>query len=90
MEENQQPSFVALKIDRTHIYYECPTCFTKYKKDGTPTMKSKNVIHKHGSCGELHNRIEHRSHHHCWNFPKNTLTYSSCYIIINDDTIRED
>jgi hypothetical protein len=84
-----QPEFIALKIDSSHIYYRCPDCFTKYKKDGTPYKNAKNLIHKHGSCNDLSNRIEHRSHHRAWNFPNNNETYSSCYIIINEDTERE-
>lgn len=81
-------TFVASKIDETYIYYKCPFCFTKYKKNGEPYRTAKNVIHKHGSCGDLSNRTEHRSHHKCWNHPANRITYDSCYIIINDETER--
>jgi len=44
---------VATKVDETHIQFECPRCV--YRK--------KPVIHYHGSCGQFHNRVEHRVAH---------------------------
>ena len=58
----------ATKIDEIHFFYECPLCFKQ---------------HFHGSCGELHNRIESRGAH-CplgGNF--------NVDIIINDKTVRD-
>ncbi len=86
--DSEIPTFCALRVDHTHIYYKCPTCFTKYKKNGEPYKTAKHVIHRHGSCNDLSNRTEHRSHHKCYNNPSNTSTYESCNIIINDDTER--
>lgn len=85
---NEFPIFEAFKVDSNHIYYKCPTCFTKYKKDGTPYSSAKPVVHKHGSCGDLSNRIEHRSHHKTWNFPNNKKCYESCNISITNNTLR--
>ena len=81
-------TLVESKIDKRHIYYKCPTCVSRYNKDGKPSKNSKPVYHKHGSSGELHNRVEHRSHHKVYNFPKNQETYSTICIIINDETKR--
>ena len=86
MSEIDIPKFVALKVDKTHIYYKCPVCFTKYKKDGTPYKTAKNVVHRHGSSGDLSNREEHRSHHKTYNFPQGNLTYNNVCIVINDET----
>jgi hypothetical protein len=83
---NNTPTFVATRVDRTHIYYKCPVCFTKYKKNGQPYANAKNVIHKHGSCGDLSNRIEHRAHHRTYNYPEGRLTYNNVCIIIDDTT----
>jgi len=47
-------------INQTHFCYTCKYCFTRYRKDGTPSLRAKNVIHFHGSCGDLSNRIEQR------------------------------
>ncbi len=75
---------VASKINKTHIFIKCPYCFSKYKKNGEPYKSSKNIIHLHGSCGDLSNRVEHRSHH------SNRCNHNNFdwKIIINDDTIR--
>ena len=73
----------AKSVDKVHIRFECPFCWSKYKKNGEPTKNAKKVIHLHGSCGELHNRIEHRGAH-CINNKYN----GSFNIIINDDTAR--
>ena len=73
----------AFKIDKTHIYIKCPYCFTKYKKNGQPYKTAKNLIHLHGSTGDLTNRIETRSHHS--NTCNNNFTWN---IAITDNTIR--
>jgi hypothetical protein len=58
----------AKKIDSKHIYFTCPYCRTKYKKDGTPTLRSKPVVHKHGNFNpDFSNRIEHRTGHCIYN-----------------------
>ena len=75
---------VAYKINKTHIFVKCPFCFSKYKKNGEPYKTARNLIHLHGSCGDLSNRIEHRCHHS--NNNKNKFEWE---IEINDYTIRE-
>ena len=79
---------VADKVDETHIYYECPCCWTiqggrvvnspirgyGFYKSARPT------IHKHGSGGSWKNRIEYRGTH-C-----NYSRGDSVKIIINDTT----
>ena len=80
---------VAKTISEKSITYECPTCRTKYKKNGEPTARSKPVIHYHGNdIGTLENRETSRSHHAVWNYPKNKSNYNSVCIIINDSTLR--
>lgn len=55
---------VADSIDKNHIKFTCPHCFSKYKKNGEPYKRAKNRVHTHGSCGDLSNRRETRIHHH--------------------------
>lgn len=38
----------ASELTPTQIKYTCPFCFDKYKKDGTPYKKAKNVEHCYG------------------------------------------
>lgn len=57
----------AYAIDTTHIYFKCPCC-------------KKKTIHRHGSCRNLMNRLEHRSSH--------CPSLSDYYLVIDDDTIR--
>lgn len=57
---------VAERLTNEHIIYQCPYCWTKYKKDGTPYKTAKRMYHMHGNAthsGE--NRIEERAHHVC-------------------------
>ncbi len=75
----------AKTIDKHHITYECPYCYTKYKKNGQPYKKAKHRVHTHGSCGELHNRIEARIHHSGTDDPRNGQEVG---ISITDNTIR--
>jgi len=72
-------------IDKTTIKFQCPYCYTRYKKDGiTPYINAKKRIHVHGSCDNLHNRKEHRSSH-C----DDRIYNGSFEIIIDDGTIRK-
>ena len=71
-------------ISRKQMTYTCPVCRTKYNKDGSPSKRSKPVIHRHGSCGDLSNRVTDRTHHsyhphHC---------HELVWIHITDDTDR--
>lgn len=54
---------VADSIDKTHIKFTCPHCFSKYKKNGEPYKRAKNLVHTHGSNNDLSNRRETRVHH---------------------------
>mgnify|MGYP003628070545 FL=1 len=78
------PVVEAKKIDSKNIYFTCPYCWSKYKKDGTPTARSKRVIHKHGNNSDLSNRIEHRSPH-CINRTKS----GDFEIHITDNTLKD-
>lgn len=54
------------KMDKKCIYYECPFCWTKYKKDGTPTIRAKRGRHTHGrgdnvGIGHISDRATHCS-----------------------------
>ena len=50
-------------ISPDKIFYICPNCVSAYKKDGSPTMGAKSIIHIHGNCGDMHNRIEYKQNH---------------------------
>ena len=54
---------IADSIDKTHFTYECPNCSVFLRKDGKPRKYPKRVYHRHGSCGDLSNRTEHRQSH---------------------------
>ena len=53
----------ALSIDKLMFRYECPLCYTKYKKSGYPRKNARHTIHRHGSNGDITNRNEHRGSH---------------------------
>jgi hypothetical protein len=77
---------VAERLTKTHIYYECPHCYTKYKKDGTPYKKAKKVIHSHGNdTHSFDNRITTRVHH---SNSSHIKTYNNVCIHITDDTLK--
>lgn len=74
----------AMSIDKDEIKFECPYCWTKYKKNGEPYKTATRKIHIHGSGERLHNRSEHRIAH-CM-----SKIYSGGFkIIIDDNTIRK-
>jgi len=52
----------ASAVDMQHLYFNCPFCKTRYKNNGQPTARSKNVLHLHGS-DSLSPRREHRVGH---------------------------
>lgn len=74
---------IASKINSTHFFYNCPCCYEKYNKDGSPRKNGRHLVHQHGSNDNLYDRIEHRSSH-C----KNPL-YKNVNITINGQTERE-
>lgn len=51
---------IAKTINLKTFTYECPRCWTVYKKNGEPSLRAKRMIHQHGSEGILSNRIENR------------------------------
>ena len=55
--------FTAKEIDAVQFRYECPVCSKYVRKDGKHLVRPNRVMHAHGSNGELHNRVEHRSSH---------------------------
>jgi len=72
---------IAKTIDNIHFTYECPFCWTKYKSNGEPSLRGKRTTHRHGSSGDLKNRIENRITHCIKN-------NSHVYIHITDATRR--
>jgi hypothetical protein len=50
-------------VNTVHVSYSCPFCWSAYDQNGEPTSRAKRVVHHHGSCGEVHNRIEERVSH---------------------------
>lgn len=71
-------TFVADYVDKVHIAYTCPYCWSRVNKDGRPRKNAVNIQHRHGSCGDLSNRIENRGSHCSFS--------SNVDIIINDTT----
>lgn len=53
----------AKTISNKTFTFECPFCWSRYKKNGQPYKTAKRVIHTHGSSGDLSNRREHRQGH---------------------------
>jgi len=74
--------FIADWINNSQFGYTCPFCFVKVNKDGRPRKNSKNLVHRHGSCGNLENRIEDRSPH-C------PYLKGNIQIEINSNTLRK-
>ena len=72
---------VATEIDKYHIKYKCPHCYTSFNKNGLPRKNAFNKYHTHGSNGDLSNRVETRTHH--------GLNAYEVNIIINDSTVRK-
>ena len=80
----------AKSIDKRYITFECPFCWTKYKKNGEPYKTAKRETHYHGSGNEFHNRTEHRSRHcSSGDHNKKTSYDGGFYIVIDDNTIRK-
>ena len=71
-------------INKVQFTFECPYCYTKYRKDGkTPYKTAKKSIHYHGSGYNTNNRNESRIAH-C-----NKRIYNGEFeIIIDDSTLR--
>ena len=87
---NDQNGYVYVEasiINKHSIKIVCPFCFSRYKKDGTPYIRAKRIIHHHGnSDGDLSNRFEWR-HPHCYG-PNNKP--NGFKIHINDNTIKQE
>ena len=49
--------------NRISLHFTCPFCVSSYKKDGSPTQRSKNVKHFHGTGRSLEKQITHRIRH---------------------------
>ena len=69
-------------IDKIHICFTCPICWSSYKRDGTPKKTAKRITHRHGSNGDFSNRSEQRIPH-CLGDKSHTFN-----IIIDNQTIR--
>ena len=51
-------------ITPKQIYFECPFCWSKYKKNGEPYKKAKRLRHIHGNeCHSSENRVTTRTPH---------------------------
>lgn len=77
---------IAKSIDRIHIKFDCPFCWSRYKRNGMPYATARRKVHQHGSNGNLINRVETRGAH-CdpLKFPIDMLGFS---IHVTDETIR--
>jgi len=73
----------AEKINEKQFTFKCPICWSRYKKNGQPSKTAKRIYHRHGSAGNLNNRIEFRTHHNSINGE-----YCEFKIKISDNTLR--
>lgn len=87
-DENEEVCVIASKVDKTHIFYECPFCYTiqggrivssPFKKYGGFYRSARRTTHRHGSCGDISNRVETRTSHCIYNKRPVKIT-------ISDDT----
>lgn len=39
----------ATRVNKTHIHFKCPYCYTSYKKNGEPRATAKQIEHTHGN-----------------------------------------
>lgn len=83
------------------VHYECPFCWSKYKKNGEPYKTAKRVIHHHGTDKKENHFIGHR-HFHCHDktyyafnqIDKEKLKefefkkYNGVNVIIDDSTLK--
>jgi len=53
----------ATKIDKTHIFFNCPHCSKYTFNNGRLRKRPYIKEHLHGSCGNLSNRTEERIPH---------------------------
>jgi len=86
--ENGAKDVKAAWIDDVHIAFDCPFCWTKYNKDGSPCKDAKPLEHHHGSGGDkTTNRVTHRVAH-CGGNPA-AVVYNGFNIFITPDTVRK-
>lgn len=63
----------ACAVDRTQIYFVCPFCWTRVKKNGEPYAQAHRVEHHHGSSGDRSVRFDgHRAKHCTDTWPNRT------------------
>jgi hypothetical protein len=72
---------IAKTIDLKTFAYDCPHCWTIYKKNGEPSLRGKPIVHRSGSEGIVVNRIENRISD-CKDHPQNLEIH------ITDETRR--
>jgi|SRR3989338_1519209 len=46
------------RVDKVHVVFTCPFCWTMYRKNGQPYLRAQRVKHLHGSGGNLKVRSE--------------------------------
>ena len=81
----ENPLIEAVRITPIHIYYDCPHCWTKYKKNGEPYKTAKRIRHCHGN--ETHSDVNRTTTRtpHC----RGRTNFQDFTIEITDNTIRE-
>jgi hypothetical protein len=73
----------ATKIDKIHIFFNCPHCSKYTFNNGRLRKKPYIKEHLHGSSGDLSNRIEDRIPHCIEAKTRNFIIH------VTDDTIRK-
>jgi|TARA_R100000773_G_scaffold31701_3_gene27078 hypothetical protein len=82
---NKTVDVIATKITPVSIYFECPECWSKYKRNGEPTARAKRIIHNHGNETHSDKNRETDRVPHC--IKNNGICRFN--IKITDDTVRE-
>ncbi len=58
------------KVDKVHVHFQCPFCWTKYKKNGQPTARARRRVHFHGSGGSCEQGCHGSREPHCYRHGK--------------------
>ena len=78
---------VAKYVNKSQVTFECPFCYTRYKKNGDPAKSAKNATHVHtNSKGTTENQIFTRVPACGKRFPRQEFVEFE--IAVTDDTKR--
>jgi hypothetical protein len=88
MSESKIIEVRASYVSENTFGFECPFCWSKYKKNGAPCANAKRIIHTHGTGGSIQRAIgKNYREPHC-----NSISEQKCTqfcIIIDENTPRK-